>query len=344
MKRYWIFYSVGALLVAGLIAAIRQKNGTRTPEAPSTAFAQVGRPRIVVAPGRVEPVSEEIKLGSDLGGTLRNVLVDEGDRVRRGQTVAVLENRDYQARVKLAEAQLAVREAELRRVVNGARPEERREAMADVASAEAALDNARTNLRRKQTLFQTDDVAKADVDRAESEFRVAEAHHQSVTQHHALVDADAREEDRAKAEADVALARAQVEEAEALLDKTIIRSPISGIVLRRYMRAGETVTDSSGPILALADVSVKRVRIDLDETDVAKVRPGQRVYFKAAAYGDGKFWGYVVRVGQTLGKKNVNTGEPAERADTKVLEVLVELQPGADLPPGLRVDAFLIVE
>lgn len=61
----------------------------------------------------------------------------------------------------------------------------------------------------------------------------------------------------------------------------------------------------------------------------------------ADAYGQRKFWGHVVRVGEELGRKNIRTDEPSERVDTKILETLVELNPGADLPVGLRVDGYI---
>jgi HlyD family secretion protein len=87
-----------------------------------------------------------------------------------------------------------------------------------------------------------------------------------------------------------------------------------------------------------------RVRVDVDETDVSKVRLGQRAYVTADAYGKQKFWGRVVRVGQQLGPKNVRTDEPTEKVDTKILEILVELDGGLELPDGLRVDAFVVPE
>jgi HlyD family secretion protein len=64
-------------------------------------------------------------------------------------------------------------------------------------------------------------------------------------------------------------------------------------------------------------------------------------YVKAEAYGDRRFTGKVVRIGEALGRKNVRTDEPTERVDTKILETLIELDPGQTLPIGLRVDAFL---
>jgi HlyD family secretion protein len=61
----------------------------------------------------------------------------------------------------------------------------------------------------------------------------------------------------------------------------------------------------------------------------------------AEANGTRKFWGRVIRAGHILGKKNIRTDEPSEHVDTKILETLVELDPGQQLPLGLRVDSFL---
>ena len=91
----------------------------------------------------------------------------------------------------------------------------------------------------------------------------------------------------------------------------------------------------------MADDSVLRVRLDVDESDVSKPRVGQRAYVTAEAYGTHKFWGHVIRVGRILGKKNVGTDEPSEHVDTKILETLMELEPGQQLPLGLRVDSFV---
>jgi len=291
----------------------------------------------------VEPVSEEIKIASEIAGRLRSVPVEEGDRVRRGQVLAELSNDDYRARRDSAAAELAMKEAELRRVVNGSRDQERREAWAAVTEAEAVLENTEAEMQRHDTLFRSGDISRTDAERAEREYNVAKARYDAAKQHHAFVDAAAREEDRSRAEADVALARARLNEAEATLAKTIARSPINGIVLRKYRKAGESVSDKPDtPVVSVGDPSVWRVRVDVDETDVARVRVGQRAYVTADAYGDRKVWGRVVRVGEILGRKNVRTEEPTERVDTKILETLVELDKGAALPAGLRVDAYII--
>jgi len=160
-----------------------------------------------------------------------------------------------------------------------------------------------------------------------------------------LVDDHARQEDQAFAQADLQLAKAQLQEAQARYEKTLIKSPIEGTVLRKHHRNGESVSNSStipDPILTIGDKGVLRVRMDVDETDVDRVHVGQKAYVTADAYGKQKFWGHVVRVGEQLGPKNVRTDEPTERVDVKILETLVELDKGVELPVGLRVDTFVV--
>ena len=254
----------------------------------------------------------------------------------------MIENADYRARVASAQAMLRLREADARRIHNGAREQEWRDAAAALREAEAVLANVTADVQRRRDLFKEAVVSRAELDKAEEQFGVARAKVDSARERLSLVEAGAREEERARADADVALARASLDEARATLEKTVVRAPIDGVVFRRHRRAGESVsTQFDSPIVTLADRSRVRVRVDVDETDVAKLGDGQPAYVTAAAFGDRRFAGRVVRVGRMLGKKNVRTDEPAERVDTKVLETLVELDDGRELPLGLRVQAFI---
>jgi HlyD family secretion protein len=232
-------------------------------------------------------------------------------------------------------------------VINGARRQERAEAWSSVTEAEAVMENAQSELHRRQKLFVAGVVSREELDRYEREANVAKAKYDEALQQHALVDDRAREEDLSLAEAELKLAQGQMEEARARFEKTFIRSPIDGTVLRKHHRNGESVSNSStvpDPILTIGDRKVLRVRVDVDETDVSKVHVGQRAYVTADAFGKQKFWGQVIRVGQQLGPKNVRTDEPTEKVDTKILETLVELDGKPTLPDGLRVDAFIVPE
>jgi ABC exporter DevB family membrane fusion protein len=302
-------------------------------------------PPIIAGPGRVEPYSEDIKVGSELSGRLKKVYVEEGDTIHGGQVLAELENADYLAQVGSARASVAGKEATLRKVINGARRQEREEAWSTVSETRAVVENSQAELHRRQELFSAGVVSREEMERYAREADVAKAKYDAALQQHALVDDRAREEDRSFAESDLQLAKAQLAEAKARYEKTFIRSPIDGIVLRKHHRSGESVSNSAtapDPILTIGDRRTLRVRVDVDETDVSKVQVGQKAYVTADAFGKQKFWGRVVRVGRQLGPKNVRTDEPAEKVDTKILETLVELEPGTDLPDGLRVDAFIV--
>jgi ABC exporter DevB family membrane fusion protein len=327
------------VVLAGLNFAVFARRAT--PAAPAggggtTADAPVA------APGLVEPKSESIRVSAQIGGMLAKVLVDEGDGVAKGQVIAELVNDDYRARVASAAADVAAREADARRVTNGARDEERRESEADARQAEADVAHAKADHARAVELFGEKVISRAEMDKADQALRVAAARADSTRERHALITAAAREEDRSRAEADVAAAKARLNEARAQYEKTFVRSPIDGIVLRRHAKVGESVsTQFDSPIVTVADRSSVRVRVDVDETDVARLAVGQTAYVTADAFGDRQFPGRVLRVGQILGRKNVRTDEPTERVDQKVLETLIELQDGHELPIGLRVRAFI---
>jgi len=330
------------LIVSSLIAARSRRAAPQvSPKAQSHRS-----PLLIAGPGRVEPSSEDIKLGSELSGKLKAVYVEEGDSIHRGQVLAELENDDYRAQVASAEADVIAKEAALRKVLNGARSQERREAFSSARAAEVVMNNARSEMERREKLLQAGVISREEAEHYAREYDVARARYQEATEHHSLIDDHAREEDQSLAEADLKLAHAKLDEARARYAKTLIKSPIDGTVLRKHHRNGESVSNSStapDPILTIGDQDVLHVRVEVDETEVSKVRVGQSAYVTADAYGNQQFWGHVIRVGEELGRKNIRTDEPTERVDTKILETLVTLD-GAHLPVGLRVDAFIVTD
>jgi len=342
MKRIkYLFLAAGAAAILSTSGLLLSRGREISRPAAGHKESAIG-PTVVAAPGRVEAVSEEVRVSSELSGRLRTVNAEEGDRVRRGQVLAEIENDDYRARVKEAEAVVEQRAADLRRTVNGARTQERREAEASMEQAEAVLSNTKSEAQRRRGLADRNIISRDEADRYERAYQVAQAQYEQAAQHFALIDAEAREEDRTHAAAALATAKAQLAEAQAYLEKSYIRAPISGVILRKLRHTGESVsTQFDSPVITMADDSVLRVRLDVDESDVSKLQVGQRAYVTAEAYGEHKFLGRVIRVGRILGRKNVRTDEPSEHVDTKILETLVELDPGQSLPLGLRVDSFV---
>jgi len=323
-------------LIWGRTVSARSPGAVQTPQARDWAVAGAGR---------VEPYSEEVKLGAELSGKLKAVYVEEGEPIKAGQLLAELVNSDYHAQVAAAQAEVLQKDAELRKVINGARREQRREAWSSVKEAEAVMNNAQTEMVRRQQLFAAGVVSQEEADRYAKEYEVAKARYEEKVQSHALIDEAAREEDQAMAEAELQSARARLEAAQAALAKTYVRAPLDGVVLRKHHRTGESVANGAtvpDPIFTIGDTRALRVRVDVDEADVSKLALGERAYVTADAYGQKRFWGHVVRIGQELGRKNVRTDEPTERVDTKILETLIQLDDGTSLPIGLRVDSFIL--
>ena len=326
----------------------------------------------VAAPGVVEAISEEIEVGAEISGKLKQVLVEEGDEVLKGQTIAVLENADFEAQIaaakanietlrrqkETAEARILESKAERARIFNGARPEERREALQTYEQTLPNIEQAKREVERREKLYASGDVSREELERTKRDLETAQKQSNATREKYNIVNADARKDDLQKADAAILLAEknagefdamireaeARVRTAQANLDKTIVRAPISGVILRKRLKDGESVsTDSATGIVTIADVSALRVRVDLDETDVAKVRENQTAYVTADAFGDRKFAAKVIKIGRILGRKNFRTERPTEKVDTKILEVLLELEKGQSLPLGLRVDAFINV-
>ncbi|WP_029459719.1 HlyD family secretion protein [Solidesulfovibrio alcoholivorans] len=359
MQRVILLALAAAMVLGGAWWMSRTPPGKSRPAVHATAPAQPAPAAVphaatetggatqtvpwVAAPGRVEPLSEEMRLGFDMAGKIREVLVEEGDRVRQGQVLARLAADELPARVDAAEQALAASEAAFAKTVAGARDMERKEARAAVDEARAVLEVARTENERRRQLLSREVLSKEEADRAEREYKVASERLDAARQRFRLVDDPTREEDVKRALAQVGEARARLEEARALAEKGVIRSPIDGVVLRKHRRAGEMVSVSfDTPVVTVGDVSRLRVRADVDERDIAKVAVGQKAILMAEAYGDKRFLGHVSRVAGILGKKNIRTDDPSEKNDTRILETLVDVDEPAELPVGLRMDVFII--
>lgn len=296
----------------------------------------------IAARGRVEPISEQLELAIGVVGTLAHVYVDQGDTVKKNQLLADLIDDDQKARVDQASATVALREAELTKLLNGARPEERQQTAARVDELKARLTLTEQEFNRIQPLAARGVSSMQELDHAVSSHAEAVAQVNAAAAALALINAPPREEDVAMARANLELAQAQLKEEQSLLAKEELRSPIDGVVLRRYLKSGETIAiQPLMPIVEVADTNRLRIRAEIDETDVAHVTVGDQVSVSADGYPGQRFHGEVSRISPRMGRKNVGSDKPTEKADTNVMDVLVNLDTAINLPVGLRVDVYV---
>jgi multidrug resistance efflux pump len=308
----------------------------------STASAEpqaIVRPQTLVAPGRVEPIRDAVALAFEAPGRIVAIEVDEGSVVSAGQVLARLDDRLAKARVDAATAQLAAAKARYTFARRGPRGEDIAAARAEADAAAAAAAHRDAEQVRSERLGASGAVASSIVDADEAAARVAKAQSNAASARFQSLAKGTRVEQIEEAAAQIALAQAELDAAKVALDQTLLRAPSAGVVLRRTAEVGTLVaTLTPMPVVTMADVGKLEVRAEIDEADVAAVSLGQTAFATADAYGDKKFPVKVTRITRELGRKTVRDDDPRARVDTRVQEVMFELDgtPGVELPIGLR--------
>lgn len=145
---------------------------------------------------------------------------------------------------------------------------------------------------RYEKLFCQGVISEDQRDEAKKNLDVTEANLRATIKHRELVDAPPLPKDLERADAEVGAADQRVRSVTARLEKVFVKAPISGTVLKTFMRPGETFsTFTPQPILSLADVSTLRVRAEVDERDIGRVQVGQRVMVHSDSFQNGKING-----------------------------------------------------
>jgi HlyD family secretion protein len=264
-RRRWIV-AVITLVVAAAAAVLVLRSGDRST-GPRYVTEPVTTGKLVVrvsATGNLQPTNK-VDVSSELSGIVSEVLVDENDRVKKGQVLAQLDLSRLKDAVTKSRATLAASKAQ-------------------VLQAQATVEEARAQLSRFK---QVAELSGGKVP-SRSEMATAEAN---------LKRAEATE---TNARASVTQARANLQSDETNLGKASIRSPIDGVVLTRKVEPGQTVAATlQAPVLfTLAeDLSKMKLQVDVDEADVGQVRAGLEASFTVDAWPGRKYTGVITRVG-----------------------------------------------
>jgi len=331
-----------ALMILPLAAGAYLWFGRETQSA--SAQPEIARPAVLVAPGRVEPVRDAVKLGFEAQGRIVAIDVDEGDAVKAGHVIARLDDRLARARLASTEAALAQAKARYLFARRGPRNEDLAAARAEADAAAAAAEHRGAEQVRTERLGDVGAVATSVVDADGAAARVAQAQASAATARYHSLAKGTRTEQVEEAAASIALAQSEVDAAKVALDQTVLRAPSDGVILRRTAEVGSIVTLTvPAPVVTLAGLRQLQIRAEIDEADVAAISLGQQAYATADAFGDRKFVIRITRITHELGRKTVRDDDPRARVDTRVLEVIAQFEgtPGADLPLGLRMSVHV---
>ena len=356
-KAPWKALVAAGLAVALLVVVVRSvlAGPQNTPDAKDTQHAArtippsgVGdeRAQLVVADdvagdGVVEPADREIKVAGQVPGRIARILVKEGDHVEAGAVIAELESATERAALAAAEGDLESAKADLLRTSRGLRREDVDAIVADTEGARARAAISLDTLERTEKLAKGGASTPDELDRAR---RQADADQRALESQEAKKKAalaGSRSEDIVQSRAKVLGAAARRDEANAQLERLTIGAPIAGEILQLKFRAGEYYTPGGDAIVIMGDTRTLRVRMDVDERDIARVALGANAFATASAFPGRRFAGTVVEIGKRIGRKNVRTDDPTERIDTKILEVVFQLADRQGLVPGLRVVGYV---
>lgn len=306
------------------------------------AEAKTGANWVAAAPGRVEPGSGEVNIGAAILGQVADVTVKVNDKVEEGELLIRLDDEEARARLAAAEAEagLRKRQRDAETSTNGREDVTRGEdnvfsAEREVIGARFELDAALTGKRRGET---------TDQQLADARRRLAKAQERVERERLAYAQAQAKANLPSPNQFESALtaARANVALAASQLDKTRIRSPRAGTVLQLNAKPGEIVAPSpEQPLAVVGDMAVLRVKAEVDDGDVAKIKIGQKAFVRSINYPGRDFEGTITDLAPTMATPRISARGPRRPSDIEVLEITINLEGKVPLLPGMRVDAFV---
>ena len=299
MKKKIVLIPVVLVAVILLGFAFRPRGGDKIVE-----VAKVGRQTLVqkvTASGKLQ-AKRKADLSATVFGQVINIAVREGDKVKKGDFLLQIDRTRAAADAGQFRSAIAM-------------------AVAENASTEANLDQARRELERGEDNYRQHIISEAEIQRLRTAVKSQEAAN-------------------ASGHARIAQARAQMDSATDSLNKTTIRAPMDGVITRKAVEEGEmavvgTMNNPGTVLLTVSDMSVLEAELEASETDVPQVKIGQTAEIAIDAFPGKKFTGIVTEVGASPWIKtdgSVNTGN--------IFKVKVELRdPPAGVRPGFTVTA-----
>ena len=245
----------------------------------------------------------KIDVGAKVMGRVSWIGVEKGDRVQAGQVLVRLEDNEFRAQSSQARANLAAAQARLDQLRTGSRPQEKLKDKAGVLQADATLRNAEAEYDRNSKLYVGGVVSKADLDRSLAQRDTARALLDSAKQSSTMTDLGPRVEEIRAAEAQVQQMKAALDYSETQLAATEIKAPVSGTVLQRIVERGEMVSPSAfgdagarTSVVSLADLNDLQIELDISQSDFSRLKMGQRAEIIPEAFPNLKYKGFIAEI------------------------------------------------
>jgi HlyD family secretion protein len=287
LKNKWLWLGVALIILLGVGFSVMQGNAAKKKEADERAAAdKVESPYAAIANGKVDIEGGIIQIAARRGGVVREVLVQEGDRVVAGQILARQEDDEPRLALQRARAEVAQAESQVRQI-------------------QVEITTARREFDRLQRLAATNFVAAQRLDQARDAIATAEA-------------------SLASQQASIQTARARMSEAEYNVELTVIRSPANGRIVRRYANPGAGASTLNVSNMFDLEPDAPRIaRAEIVESDIPNVTNGQQVEITPEGDPSKVYVGAVLRRAAVFGARKLASDDPSQRSDERVIEVVV---------------------
>jgi HlyD family secretion protein len=281
---FWGAKPFAVFMAALYLASCSTQKEAKETEQPApvevTPVRQQTIHRIVEADAVLYPLQQR-DLMPKIPAPVQQFYANRGDHVRKGQLLAVLENRDLKAAAAAGQGQLAQAESNLRNTAGATVPEEVTKAQADVKAAQQQADAALKLLNSRRGLFEQGALARRQVDEAQVAYTNAETQLETAREHLRTLQTVGKHEMVQTAQAQVATARGNLESAQAQVNYSEIRSPIAGVVADRPLYAGD-LASTGQPLFVIMNIAQIVARANVPVNQSYQIQVGNRATIRTS--------------------------------------------------------------
>jgi HlyD family secretion protein len=284
--------------------------------------------------------AKDVMISSKVAGEVISIIKDEGDKVSIGDTLMLIDTTLYKIKLREAEALLASAEAQLELILRGARKEDIVQAEQLLKQAEINLQTAKNDKTRFENLFESKAISKKQYEDVVSKYEIALSQYNSAQENYSKLKSIFRPEELKQAKANVDRLKANLELIKKNLNDCYVTSPINGMLVKRFVEKGETVTNLSS-LMKISDLSLVELIIYVNEKDLPRLKLGQSVDIKVDAFADKTFEGKIVYISPEaeFTPKNIQTKDERTKL---VFAVKVKINnPDYELKAGIPADAVI---
>jgi len=340
-------YILPFLSIAGVLFAVfTVVQARQTPPVAQPIVMPPTHPKMksIAGAGLVEAQRENIPIGTNVVGVVWEIFVRKGDFVKKGAPLFRIDDRDFQAMLKVREADLAASKAQLHKLKSAPRAEDVPPARAAYEEAKARLSDAEAASARTERLYQRQMISASEFDKDRFVYYAAKAAAAKASADLERILAGTWKEDIDIATAAVEQAQSGVDSMKTNLERCTVRALADGQILQLNIRLGQFAAMAwKEPLVVLGDVQRLHVRVDIDESDLPLFEKGAEAIATLKGRPNVRFPLKFVYVEPYVIPKQSLTGSNSERVDTRVLQVVYALpdERPVDLYVGQQMDVYL---